>query len=333
MENSRFETFCHRQFIDLFFEQLMAYQSEYDFADPTTENLSYNQLRDLIFLKSDLLLDEGELEVLALKNPYYKALIKNSLAGGSRIHDFSKQFKNHIEKNSLINCSPSALHYLKPIQQNKIDSLYNSNGVFINGSDCWKKKIHDLSESKTYNIHFNKHLNDFPGWKLLKDKNLPINSFVIVDQFLLKESSLFEKNLFQIIKNILPNELEDLSFHLSIITSQDGNSDKIFMERQLKKIQNQIEILNKPYPIAFTIWVSSSKYAHNRWMLSNYFHLKSEQSFSYYNKEGKITKEAELSYFGINGRPYKLHYNKLQSLKEGIKNADVFGAGINRLLK
>lgn len=332
MENSRFETFCHRQFIDLFFEQWMEYQRNYDFTDPLTEDLSFNQLRDLILLKSDLLLDEPELESLASENPFYKILIKNSLAGGSRIHDFSKHFENHIIKESLINCSPGALHYFQNFSQENVDGFYHSNGLFVNGSNCWSKKINYLSEAKTYNIHFNNSINNFPGWIFLKEKRLPINSFIIVDQFLLKDSSTFGENLFSIIENILPDSLEDLSFHLSIISSQAGHSDRAFIQKKFDRINDFILKLDKPYSVEFTIWLSSSKYTHNRWMLSNYFHLKSEQSFSYYDKYVKINKEAELSYFGINGRPYKFHHNKLQSLKEGIRNADVYGTGVNRLL-
>ena len=242
------ETYCQLSFL----EQISNMQPKIDYPDTLNGHQAYLNLRQIIEKKSELLIDQyQDFEKKLKSNPYLKKLMKDSMTGGSNIHDFSKDFHLLLtDIHYLKGVNPSAIHYYD--RQNIFtEKLCAELGIFINSKGSWKTKI--VALSNTYSIYVSKNpkTNQFKGWEVLNSTDLPINAAVIVDPYILNNSRAFQYNIYSIIENILPKTLNQNTFHLTILISKDIACP----QRQYEAVKNYIDSFKKTYSIEFGLYL------------------------------------------------------------------------------
>lgn len=310
---TRLETYCQVSFVEAFFDSIpdkVLIKLLFNQGDEGI--ISYYNLFNILFRKSFLCLDD--LDFIAQKakegHPYFKRLLDISQTeGGSKLIDLSNSFNNFFEdEQTLKDLAPSALCYFSQ------ETNGYPFGFFIKGINSWKGDTNKISQTFTYKVHPEEAINTFLGWDFLAEMMLPINAAIIADPYILKNSSAFETNLFDIIENLLPERLAKNDFHLTIIAERNNeNRDKQF-RKKFNEINSFIQDLNHDYKILLSLYIVGSSPFHDRNIITNYFRLHSGQSFNYYNDRRRINKESTLSFFGLNAEQ-----NVHQELLEGFK--------------
>lgn len=292
-------------------------------------------LYDLIFSKSNLLYDDETKLEGKLKNPWFLKLISQHTMGGSKLY-YYPNFRYILEdEETALASEPNSLH----LYDNGI--LNQQLGYFKAGKsvECFKK----IAKNFTYRIDKNQDTNTFKGWsQLFHELNLPINSAVICDNFMIKNYNNWKQNLFEIIKAILPKKLE-IEFHLTLISSQVGelNTANGTIKPIFDKVQNFIEKLrcNYAYSINLNLIATNGKQFHDRHIFTNYYRITSGTSFdSLYNSKGKINADTYLEVKSLNsekgGTSYFQEITPFKKILAKAQEIEVYGENkVNRLLE
>lgn len=320
----RLTTYSEIEFLESFFRSIPANPFESMVLNDNSDLQDWSSMLDIIYKNSELYIENIETFVNKSKsNPFFQRLINDSNAGGSKIRE-TKFFKDLLENEiCLTQFKPSGIHYYK----NETSSC--KLGVFTNSLKTWKNGIKSISARKSYNVNKNKYLNNFPGWNILKNTGLPINAAIISDRYFLKWNNSYKYNLFDLLVNLIPNDLKNTDFHLTIITSIEDYDNPMnyyqeinsFLKRKITPIVS-FSLIAKPV----------RECPHDREIITNYYRLISGNSFDYYNKFGNIRYNTTLEYFAINSETGNTHTLKLKEFKSLLENAEYFGTGRNRLL-
>ena len=267
------------------------------------EITKWNYLFELIYQKSELSLFDCKKEDLVLKakaNPFYQKLINQSLSGSIRLN-----FNNSLnpEKIDWKQVPFGSVHcYFKSI-------LNKPQNLLICNFDNWKDKIATISNAKSYQVSSVVRNNTFSGWQFLKKFNLPCDAAIIFDRYVLKNPSDLENNLFAILGNIIPEDVQD-DFHLTIMAKKSECSDFL-------KSKNKIEsFLKKNYnsrvKVGFVL--ADKDLPHDREILTNYYRISSGNSFNYYSSQNKIVLDTKLDFIPVLSSDYKNFISKLNEL-------------------
>ena len=181
----------------------------------------------------------------------------------------------------------------------------------------------------SHKIHPKNELNEFGGWNELAANIPPRNSLVIADNHFIKNEKTFEKNIFQILENFLPNKLFQQDFHFTIITQKELLNPEI----KYKKISDFLNSLNKPYIIKFGLYLAEKIKPHDRDLISNYFRINVGHSFELFNEYGRTNKDTSITYYPNNSESSpSTHFKFLKTFASYTKDAICFGDRQNRLL-
>jgi len=317
----KIETYCHEEFILQFLDNFI--------IDPLdNKSKQCNELYELLLRKSEIGIDSTKKLIVRFDNPYAKYLVKMSTTGGSIIHEVPHYFENIKENpHDILKDNPCSLHYLKE------HSFKNSSdlGLFLSDLTNYLENTADISIRPVgIKVHPKPELNEFFKWSEMKFKLPPRNSIILADNYLLNNEKRFENNLFDLLKWILPTNLLEQDFHISIITRTGLGNDNT---KKYEKIKNFLSTLNRPYSIRLGIFFVTMNKLHDRILISNYFRINVGHSFELLNDKGTPNKDTMIHYFPINSESnVSSHFSTIRSLSNSIKNAEFLGDRENRLL-
>jgi len=328
---NKIDTFCQVKFLELFFDSIPEISLS-EIISGNDVSKTFLDMSNLIYKKTILSVDDIEYIIMMAKkgHPFFKKLIKSSNSGGSEIKDYSTSFKDLLS-NIEFACSTPVYSLHMYFDTNAV-LIKSRNGWFTVLPMNWSSSLLDLSVNKTFKVDKKSDLNQFSGWHILKEINLPLNAAVIVDNYILDKSDNYENNIYMIIKNLLPNRLDHLDFDLSIVTKRDLINPK----GKLNLLNSLIKNLQLNYSVKLTIYCTPSDNPHDRDLVTNYYRVHSGHSLDYFNNKGQINKDTTLQIVGLNGEdnnPHKLILKNIANVtSKGKLNFDMYGIGKNRLL-
>ena len=168
------------------------------------------------------------------------------------------------------------------------------------------------------------------NWKKMNQFYNPINSIIIFDKYVLNDSSnqKMVKNLLPLLELILENKKNISPIDITIIAEPKEFGYCIkerynFIKKHLEEKSitnfnlNIIKHYKEFYPRDF-------EGLHSRFILTNYFHFKSDDSFNYFKNNGKVNNDADIRIsFNLNKNNdcfYKKELNDLKMYLSKINN-------------
>lgn len=273
----------------------------------------------------ELILDveESEFIELAKTNKFFMRLLKNSVEGGSKI----MYWENHLielEKNNRFEDFPTALFLLNETESYCNQKIKEYGLIFLNSSN-YQSFTEMLFVVNDIHINENRSRSEIVTWSDLKAISTPMNSLILTDNYIMTETSDILNNLIPLLDAIVPDQLEKATFDLMIITQEMPQND---LFKRYSEIQEKIRsILSRPYEINLTLITSKISKNHDRRICNNYMRLESNNSFSYFDKEGHVKKNTTLHIFPSlmvqKGQVLMLNknMNTLAELKKIVSNA------------
>jgi hypothetical protein len=328
----RFETYAESNFII----NLCETEPSDSLSEEYTE---WVKIFNIIAKKSDLCIDsKDELINKSKENPRLKRLIKCLSEGGSKLLLNKEHFtKLNSDKRSFLKTeTPSPIYCLSKPSTNA------NNGVFVADSMNYQDKFKKIIR-EAYSISVNIKKQSQFSWKNLLDNQPPLNSIIIADPYLIKESD-FDKNLFQILDILLPNKNLDETFHVTLITGSKAGLSLKQLENKHEKIKEFVGSRISDFKLGIYIvdqGRGDGKMMHDRMLITNYFYLSTGKGFDLFNSDDEIKDDTILQWSAIctshnlntmNNELVKLDsyvakcHNKFPSMPQ------IFGDKENRLL-
>ena len=274
---------------------------------------------------SELIIDSTKSDFieLASANPIINLLLKKSDTGGSKL-SFWKGHTTEMEKEQryldfpnsffLLNCSDL-------ICKQKI----NEHGLLFLNGNTYKSFTDKLFYITDLNVNKNKSKSDISCWSDLKKIAIPLNCLILTDNYIMKENSDLENNLIPLLDTFLPAQLQKATFNLMIITQEMPEND--FSKRYVEMLLKITSKLSRPYEIILTLITTKISKNHDRRIFTNYSRLESNNSFTYFDKNGIVQKNTTLHSFPssmiASGKELMLkkNMNILAEVKDIVKNA------------
>lgn len=310
-------TYTEVKFLEFIFSEKNLSRSLHDILlNDSCELLRFSNIKKLFFNNSYLYLDNPKDIVDASKiNPYFSKLIDSANSGKIAISSQNTKLNKNLKiRSSSIGC------YI-----NKLETIEN---IYVTDSQNWNYFIDKISLDHIYTVNKNEKLNSFPGWQAIKNFKLPTNSAIISDRYLLKNEQSFNENLFTLIDNLFFDINSHNTFYLTIITQYDSYNKPIYLYNTIKNFLKK-KFRSKPFYFSlFTL--KGSECPHDRNILTNYYYINSDNSFDFYNQNGKINTNTFVKFVGLNSDINS--FNNLKSqFKSIIKNNKCIGP-LNNIL-
>jgi hypothetical protein len=264
-------------------------------------------LYDIINDHSHVMLDltDQEFDKLIVKNPYIKALLKRP----SKKTYPLKEYFNQIETADL---SQHARDIFLLNKTSEIcNNLMNVSGVLTLCSETLSEiKILTKRNYRSYSKgQASASDNNSGAWRnFFGEYNLnPLNSIVVIDNFLFNKIELGKRNLISLIKAVLPERLE-ISFQILIVLN---NKEGKFSTEKLNKIKHDIETELKSdvqYQIDVSIvtYLSKKEEFHKRVIVTNYHLISADYGFDVFDEKGNAEKPNDIF---VSGAYFSLKYN------------------------
>lgn len=293
-------------------------------VDSSQDNLTKTNHWFLLLSKfAELVIDIDKTDFieLALKNPIYKQLLKNSVSGGSKIQHWKEHIID-IEKDNRYEDFPTALFLLDRTEAYCNQKIKEYGLIFLNGENykSFTKNLFFLSDVQ---VKTNKKRSDISEWSDFRRLTHPMNSLILTDNFILSDKLDISINLIPLLDALLPDKLNKCKFQLMIITKE---MDPPTFNTRYAEVLNQIGKLNRNYEIEFSLITASIGKTHDRRIFTNYSLLESNNSFTYFDADGKVKKNTTLHAFPsclvASGNELMLNknLNTLAEVKTLIKN-------------
>lgn len=128
------------------------------------------------------------------------------------------------------------------------------------------------------------------NWNFISKAKHPFNAILIVDPYLLSDTSILENNIYAILDHILPQKVST-SFDISIISNdfKGGAMNRYEMvDKKIKQIRPRLNY-------NMTLYYDSSKLFHDRAILTNNVFIESGAGFALFNKNGKAKNSTTVS--------------------------------------
>lgn len=295
-KNSKKSVFCQLDFLKSIFannECKTLPANNVDFFDIVRDSIIY-------FDKS-----EDEVKSLGKINPYVGRLIKMDANGECNIDWLDDELKledyinDYINTNGAYDFSPIIFVYQVKKQQKSNNNLcqkFSSQyGLMVYDQDSYKN-IGMAFEDSGYAVK----RNSTDSWSnLLGSRQFYGNSLVIIDDYLLNNTGLYENNLYEILDVLLPCDIS-IPFYLTFIRGKSNME----MASQYKKIIERIKKLRPKYfnessdfngLIKINIIEDGNNVFHDRVILTNYCWISCGSGFDLYNKSQKAKHSTNVS--------------------------------------
>ncbi|WP_024479276.1 hypothetical protein [Cellulophaga baltica] len=247
--------------------------------------------------------------------------------------EYKKALKIELECKSQKNIHSL---FLLNISKENSESLTSKFGHLIISNSNLEEKwapFYSLRKGVQYKITKSEMIPDsikMDNWSKMNQFYNPINSVIIFDKYVLNDSSnqKMVKNLFPLLELILVDKKNILPVNITIITEpkEFGYCIKDRHKSIIKYLKtkgitnfnlNIIKHYKEFYPMDF-------EGLHSRFILTNYFHFKSDDSFNYFKNNGKVNNDADIRIsFNLNKNNdcfYKKELNDLRKYLSKINN-------------
>lgn len=212
-------------------------------------------------------------ELLIEKNELFIILNKRWDGGSVNIRF------NKIDFATFQNESIDELFFLTDTK--KCKELEDDYGMIFISNDILTEKAYILFNQATVPIE--KKGNIFTDWNFMDKYIHPCNSMIIADNYLLKNNKELKNNLLTLLDKFLPQKLNKLDFHLTIITG-DGRT-VIDVVSYYKYLKTELQKMRNTYNINLKI-IGKSVDNHDRNIITNYLHIHSGFGFTLFKKSG-----------------------------------------------
>ena len=293
VKNSKKSIYCQIQFIESIYAGNRHSKGDVDFFSIVRDSIIY-------FDKSeDVVKSHGK------DNPFVARLIKMDVNGECNIdwsddelklEDYINDYEN---TKGLLDFSPILFVYQVKKQQRSNNNLcqkYRSQyGLMVYDQDSYQDIGVALDDSG-YAVK----RNSSDGWSnLLGSRTLYGNSLIIIDDYLLKDTGLYENNLYEILDILLPWDIK-IPFYITFFR---GKCD-VDMPIQYKMIKERIKALRPKYfnegsdfygLIKINIIEDRRNVFHDRVILTNYCWISCGSGFDLYSKSQRAKHSTSVS--------------------------------------
>lgn len=285
----RFETYAESKFI----VDLCETKPNDDLSEEFDE---WKKIFNIIAKKSNLCIDsKDELYNKYSENPIVRNLIKTTQGGGSKLlvdkGRFDKIVSDKLDLKKTSKACP--IFCLSESKKN-----YNT-GVFIANSKNYLEEFGKVTR-ESYSKSVSKNETEF-SWSNLLDNHPPLNSLIIADPYLMKDS-YFDKNLFPILDKLIPNKNFEETFHITLITGSQANVSPNLINEKYENIKNFIGSKISDFKLGLYVVDQGrglGKKFHERILITNYFYITSGKGFNLFNVDETITEDAILTWSSI----------------------------------
>ena len=281
---NRFETYAESKFI----VDLCETKPNDDLSEEFDE---WKKIFNIIAKKSNLCIDsKDELFNKYSENPIVRNLIKTTQGGGSKLlvdkGHFDKIVSDKLDLKKTSKACP--IFCLSEPKYN-----YNT-GVFIANSKNYLEEFGKVTR-ESYSKSISENETKF-SWANLLDNHPPLNSIIIADPYLMKDS-YFDKNLFPILDKLIPNKNFEETFHITLITGSQANVSPNLINEKYENIKNFIGSKISDFKLGF--YVVPGNIMHDRILITNYFYIASGIGFNLFKRDGAIKSDTVLTWSAI----------------------------------
>lgn len=125
---------------------------------------------------------------------------------------------------------------------------------------------------------------------MCSEKNVPCNSLIIIDNYILSKTDLINENLTDILDTLIPSHLSSkIDFHITFFTSSLNNA-----KDKLQSVTDMLKALRPEINFSLSIIKSSSDNFHDRNIISNNILISCGGGFDLF-KLGKSQKTTTVS--------------------------------------
>lgn len=321
MDKELMPVYCSVDFLKTWFEK---------WKGPAVLEGVQDRLYSLIYWNANLILDTTKDELIQefKDHPYFLRLVNHVNQGICKVAIAKGVFQAlqvTTEQNSVKHDI-----FLGGLDEDFICYLRAKQGAIAISSCDESEEVQQYLQSGEEFIN-----QDISRWSDVIPKELPSNSLIICDRYLLKSQRNWRPNLIKILELILPQTL-DCTFDILILAMFPSNkAEAIHIARQLHHTIKQI----RP-EMSMNVCIANSN-IHSRWIISNYFYLVSTHSFDFFYENGglKHSKKDDsvvLGFFSDDNKKFRIASKKLESvssvLSRAIKQNDFYGEPKNRLV-
>lgn len=293
VKNSKKSIYCQIQFLESICSNNGCAENNVDF---------FSIVRDsVIYLDKS----ENEIKSRGKDNPFVARLIKMDVNGECNI-DWSDDelkledyVKAYEEDDGLFDFSPILFVYQVKKQQRSNNNLcqkYRSQyGLMVFDQDSFQD-IGIALEDSGYAVK----RNSTDGWSnLLGTRTFYGNSLIVIDDYLLNDTGLYDNNLYEILDILLPWDLK-IPFYLTFFRGKNDRDSCL----QLKKIKEKVKTLRPKYfnensdfngLIKINIIEDRKNVFHDRVILTNYCWISCGSGFDLYNKSKQAKHSTNVS--------------------------------------
>jgi hypothetical protein len=172
--------------------------------------------------------------------------------------------------------------------------------------------------------------NKLDNWSKIRSFWNPMKDLVIFDKYILvdKSNQRLKDNLFPLLENILAGKSSIFPYNITIITEKTKSDNFCIKQRHqaivdylaLKGITNfKLNIVKHSkaiYPLGF-------EGLHSRFILSNYFHFKCDDSLNFFKSNGKINNDADVRVnFVLNDLESRFFTKELNDVKTYLEKVE-----------
>ncbi|RFP64356.1 hypothetical protein D0N36_14295 [Hymenobacter lapidiphilus] len=266
------------------------------FDDPVTHADLYHILRD--YHDVVLNLPEEDLELEILQNQYLRTLCKRGvyqLAGETNFYECLPE--------EFMACTAGGLFILdeSPAVCADLSTRYGACVLSLRDPAPSHTLTHHYYRQMAHQDSFTESSptgsspTDIPatsarqGWPALLAPmgRLPMNSLLLVDNYLFTNLHEGRKNLLSLLDGLLPPRL-DVEFHLLLVTTNPRN---VLSPAVLADLFDQIRThLNRPYPLLLGLLThgGQDRRFHRRAWVSNYHFGSSDRGFVCFDEQGRV---------------------------------------------
>jgi|LSQX01.1.fsa_nt_gb hypothetical protein len=317
------KVYFHFSFLErVFFDITNSLQDIYSFTSEESEN---QYLRDLIlFIKrSDLVIDLTPEEIVNSKNPIIKLIAKSpavKLIPNPRVFEELKDetfFENKFFDFFFLDI-PSTL----------AKELEEKFGILIFTPETYKKRLNLLFEYQDIDVKKNDSANRL--WGYLSKNRHPINSLILVDNYVLNNNRSGVINISNIIKSIQSSFLLKKDLCITIFTIHEVSANN------LNNLTRNLKILGLNAKVRLV--KIDPQQNHDRNIYTNYFRISSGFGFDIVKKFPEFETPVIYKDTTFFVRPFSLANDRstIKQLKESLrklseidKNAKKGGSFVN----
>ena len=248
-------------------------------------------------------LDEFEKGVL--ENPFLEMLINEFAPEINFVPDLMDKLTN-IDF-YIVDNYPFKLFFVEGSEKTNTKASLNFGYEFISSSEIdkkWKNYYSERNDKKmkvTKNKKYPEELR-FDSYEKLKNFSHPLNSIIIIDRYVLinsKGTQEITDNLIPLLKNLINNIPEKLNIELMILTRKfdtDLISTWKFLMKKIRKTFPDIEIKVGIVRDEKKLYPKGHHGIHGRRIITNYFTIFSEDSFTFFNSNGSTKAVSDIRF-------------------------------------